>query len=159
MLVRYFVVCMQSYYMYMSNLLPQLSAANTIRRVGFVRAETSESYLRTRAASKDSDQYAHSLGAIWIAKRRTFLMRTTKTDQTAWVHRLIWLFVGHTCPKVSFLMLLLLFALHGKPAFHGPVSHIWGWRYGFDRNLGRDMVRLLEYLATYPSSLGPVVQN
>ena len=35
-------------------------------------------------------------------------MRTRKTDQTARMHRLIWIYVGRTCQKVRFLMFGLI---------------------------------------------------
>ena len=37
-----------------------------------------------------------SLDAFWIAKDAKFLV-STKTDQTAQVRRMIWVFVGRTC--------------------------------------------------------------
>ena len=50
-----------------------------------------------------------SLGAFWIAHDVKFPHVDNKdSDQTAWLGRLIWVFIGRTCQKVHFLKLQLI---------------------------------------------------
>ena len=67
-----------------------------------------------RAPSTDSDQHAHSRypfrifsGHFGCPRMKTFFIRTTKTDQTTWMCRLIWVFVEGTCQKVCLFTLRL----------------------------------------------------
>ena len=57
-------------------------------------------YLRTCAPSENSDQPAHSR----IADNEV-------SDQTVRMRRFICVFVGHTYPKVRFLMLRLIYGI------------------------------------------------
>ena len=72
----------------------------TFRRVRPARIQIS---LRIRAVWSES-----SLGAFWIAEDAKFLhTNNDDSDQTAWIRRLIWVFVGRTCQMVRFLTLRL----------------------------------------------------
>ena len=78
-----------------------------------------ETYLRTCAPSEDSDQTAHSRSVIRIFPRRifdsqecSFVMRTKKTEHTARMRGLSWVFVGRTYSKVCFLTLRLKWFKH-----------------------------------------------
>ena len=74
-------------------------------------------YLRTCAPSEDSDQTAHaesSLGAILIVKDAKFLQADNKrSDQTARMRRLNWVYVVRTYQKVHFLTLRRMFQSKG----------------------------------------------
>ena len=51
-----------------------------------------------------------SLCTPWIAKDQIFLRAVREdSDQTGWMPRLIWVFAGHTCHFVSFVMTCLIF--------------------------------------------------
>ena len=59
--------------------------------------------LRIRAVWSES-----SLGTLTIAKDAQFAQADKdNSDQTAWMHRLIWVIVGRTCSKVHFQTLRL----------------------------------------------------
>ena len=75
-------------------------------------AQCLKAYHQTYAPSENSDQSARSessLGTFWIAKDAKFLHADNEdSDQTAWMRRLIWVFVGRTCQQVRFLTLWLI---------------------------------------------------
>ena len=73
--------------------------------IGHVRLAKIQISLRIRAVWSES-----SLGKFWIAKGAKFLHADNEdSDQTAWMHKLIWVFVGRTCQKVRFLRLRLMY--------------------------------------------------
>ena len=74
------------------------------RTFGHVRPAKSQISLRICTVWSES-----SLGAFWIAKDAKCFMRTSKTDQTARMRRLIWVFVWRSCQNVSFLTIRLIF--------------------------------------------------
>ena len=93
--------------------------------------------LRSVWASAHSDQ---SLCYALNGYLRTwaFFMRTAKTDQTGWMPRLIWVFAGHTCHFVGFVMrwlsLLFLYSLNMQEPI--LVIHIWKcafWAYTYSK--------------------------
>ena len=57
------------------------------------------------ALNEDADQPGHTLCAQWIAKVPSFLHADSDdTDQSGWMPTLIWVFAGHTCHFVGFVM-------------------------------------------------------
>ena len=67
---------------------------------GHVRPAKIQISLRSRAVWPES-----SLGAFWIANNVKCRHTDKDTDQTARMHRLIWVFVWRMCQKVCFLTL------------------------------------------------------
>ena len=59
-------------------------------------------------------------------------MQTAKTDQTGWMHRLIWVFAGRTCHFVGFVMRRLISYFMVRPkaerCFDRCTSLCWFWR-------------------------------
>ena len=72
----------------------------------------------TCVPSEDSDQPVHPPGLIRVFAvplNQTYFRRTSKTDQTEWMPRMIWVFAGRTYHFVDFVMLwliLFLFIIH-----------------------------------------------
>ena len=75
-----------------------------------------------------------SLCAQWVAKDPVFLHPTAKTDQTGRMHppSLIWVFAGHTCHLVGFVMWQLIMCLLIKPSIVWAVWTVtlktWSWK-------------------------------
>ena len=73
------------------------------RTFGHVRPTKIRINLRVLAVLSES-----SPGSFWIAKNAKFLYADNKnSDQTARIRRLLWVFVGRTCPKLRFPTLRL----------------------------------------------------
>ena len=74
-------------------------------------------YLWPSAPSQASDQPLHlfSLIKTFSVHKDSFSHADNKdSDQTAWMRRLIWVFVGRTCQKVFYLTLQLMFPWRNK---------------------------------------------
>ena len=75
----------------------------------------------TRALSEDSDQPGHPPSLISlrcpheeILCPQLLIERTTKTDQTGRMSRLVWFFAGRTCHFVGFIVRRLKYVVSGN---------------------------------------------
>ena len=86
------------------------------RIIAHVHPEKIQISLRIRAVWSES-----SPSAFWIAKYTKSSIRRKKTDQTARMRRLIWVYVVSTFQKVRFLTSSLLFSLFFTKVYN-PVN-------------------------------------
>ena len=63
--------------------------------------------LRSAWASAQSGQSLRCALSGWL-RTQAFFVRMAKTDQTGWMPRLIWVFTGHTCHFVGFVVRRLI---------------------------------------------------
>ena len=73
--------------------------------------------LRSAWASVQSDQ--SSLCAQWVAKDPSFVHADSEDSETGWMPRLIWVFAGHTCHFVGFVVRRLIW------------GSTWSWKHFF----------------------------
>ena len=87
-----------------------------------------------RFRSDCANQNLSSLGAFWLPKDAKFLHVDNKdSDQTVWMRRLIWVFVGSTCQRVHFshvvalimAMFLELFLYDRKMSFFSKSQQLY----------------------------------
>ena len=89
------------------------------RTFEYVRPAKIQIRLRFRAVWSES-----SLDAFWIDKDAKFLYADIKdSDQTAWLRRLIWVFVQRSCNKVCFLTLRFNLILKDGDGIYPRDSH------------------------------------
>ena len=114
----------------------------------YIELEQDKTNKMTCAPREDLDQSAHarclirvSLGTLWIAKDPMFLQADNEdSNQTGQMPRMIWDFVGRTCPFVGFVLLRLFYYLVGSPVLRNPMADSYWHKYLHPWEVGSDEI-------------------